>query len=131
MKHIASPISTWVAHGEGFDNENPKIYEGEQTMSKEKQIEEMASFVCSSFHGHHDCENCSLYEERCCVSFGAAKRLYNAGYRRQSEGEGEWIDADPDGYMYRFTCTLCGKTKLGKGTPFCPYCGAKMKGGAE
>lgn len=61
-------------------------------MSKEKQIEEMARFVCSSFHGHHDCENCSLYEERCCVSFCAAKRLYGAGYRKQSEGE--WISVE-------------------------------------
>lgn len=46
------------------------------------------------------------------------------------KSDGEWIDADPDGHLYRFTCSLCEKTKLGKGTPYCPYCGAKMKGGA-
>ena len=55
---------------------------------------------------------------------GVAETLYNAGYRKQSKGE--WIDADPNGHLYRFTCSLCGKTKLGKGTPFCPNCGAKM-----
>ena len=58
-----------------------------------------------------------------------ATNLYNAGYRKQSEGE--WIDANPNGAVYKFTCTLCGETKLGKGTPYCPNCGAKMKGGAE
>jgi hypothetical protein len=55
-----------------------------------------------------------------------AALLYNAGYRKQIVGE--WIDANPNGHLYRFTCSLCGKTKLGKGTPFCPHCGARMKG---
>lgn len=52
--------------------------------------------------------------------------LYDEGCRMQSEGE--WIDADPNGHLYRFTCSLCEKTKLGRGTPYCSNCGAKMKG---
>lgn len=55
-----------------------------------------------------------------------AEQLYNAGYRKQIEGE--WVDANPNGAVYKFTCTLCGETKLGKGTPYCPNCGAHMKG---
>jgi rubrerythrin len=58
-----------------------------------------------------------------------AINLYNAGYRKQSEGD--WVDANPNGAVYKFTCTLCGETKLGKGTPYCPNCGAHMKGGVE
>jgi hypothetical protein len=114
-------------------NNEPLEQEGKQ-MSEEKQIEEMARFVCSSFHGHHDCENCSLYEERCCVSFCAAKRLYNAGYRKQSEGEWterieplSWCEDDVDIF---YECSCCGTHNFGK-SPYCPNCGAKMKGGAE
>ena len=84
-------------------------------MSKEKQIEEMADIIANLGFIN--------YSNR------IAEHLYNAGYRKQSEGE--WIDANPSGNLYRFTCSLCGKTKLGKGTPFCPNCGSKMKGGAE
>lgn len=62
-------------------------------------------------------------------SIKIAEYLYNAGHRKQKEGE--WVDADPNGSLYRFTCSLCRKTKLGKGTPYCPNCGAHMKGGTE
>lgn len=104
---------------------------GGSVVSEEKQIEEMARFVCSSFHGHHDCENCSLYEERCCVSFCAARRLYNASYRKQSEGE--WRE---DVIAFCNVCSRCQakvdryaiKCNSGK-LHFCPNCGAKMKGG--
>lgn len=62
-----------------------------------------------------------------------AKEIYNANYRKQSEGE--WIRKD--GF---FVCSVCDTTK-----PFavlndnihyfacnyCHICGAKMKGGAE
>lgn len=94
-------------------------------MDTEKQIDEMARFVCSSFHGHHDCENCSLYEERCCVSFCAARRLYNAGYRKQIEAE--WI-TDEKGYV---TCSNCGEEHTWDEfrPTHCDMCGAKMKEG--
>lgn len=98
-------------------------------MSKEKQIEEMALELChprnivKTIH-HRTCDNCDTSS---CDIYELCVDLYNAGYRKQSEGE--WIDADPDGHLYRFTCSLCGKTKLGRGTPYCPHCGAKMKGG--
>lgn len=102
-------------------------------MSKEKQIEEMARFVCSSFHGHHDCENCSLYEERCCVSFCAARRLYNAGYRKQRTAQWVTIAETEDGVIQRYThrCTDCNyfyKTVCPRGDDYCHKCGAKMRG---
>lgn len=86
-------------------------------MSKEKQIKEMGFIIR---------ENAPLST---ISSQDLAEILYESDYRKQSEGE--WIDADPNGYLYRFTCSLCGKTKLGKGTPFCPNCGASMKGGGN
>ena len=91
-------------------------------MSKEKQIEEMAKDVTYSIVWDSD-----GYATVDCLA--TAQKLHLKGYRKQSEGE--WIDADPNGHLYRFTCSLCGKTKLGRGTPYCPNCGAKMKGGAE
>ena len=99
-------------------------------MSKEKQIEKMAEIIeeASCGYGIEGCHRCEFDRAKniSCAEMRIAKSLYNAGYRKQSEGE--WIDADPKGHLYRFTCSLCKKTKLGKGTPFCPNCGAKMKG---
>ncbi len=57
-----------------------------------------------------------------------ALKKENEELKDQKQSEGEWVDANPNGAVYKFTCTLCGETKLGKGTPYCPNCGAKMKG---
>ena len=51
------------------------------------------------------------------------------GYRKQSEGE--WI---VKGECWKtLQCSSCGHTTdtIFDRTPFCPNCGAKMKGGAE
>jgi hypothetical protein len=48
------------------------------------------------------------------------------GYRK--ERQGEWIDSHPNYPVYKYTCSLCKETKLGKQTPYCPNCGARMKG---
>lgn len=93
-------------------------------MSKEKQIEEMANTVYDN-RPHKD-----IWLED---AEDIAKVLYEAGYRKQSEGE--W--ARRDGF---FVCSVCDTTK-----PFavlndnihyyacnyCHKCGAKMKGGGE
>jgi hypothetical protein len=82
-------------------------------MSKEKQIDEMAKVIC---------ENIDRVDK-------LAEALYNAGYRKQSEGE--W--KKPSRYSEPI-CTICKKSPcqyFGMLPPFCPNCGAKMKGGAE
>ena len=73
--------------------------------------------------------------------YETARKLVNIGYRKQSEGE--WIDlfnGDFENPIY--VCSVCGKRTLLKphinelGTmemvqalsPYCPNCGAKMKG---
>ena len=91
-------------------------------MSREKQIEEMARAMCS-FSKNTLCRECS--DE--CFYKDYAERAYNAGYRKQSEGE--WI-TDEKGYV---TCSNCGEEHTWDEfrPPYCDMCGAKMKGGAE
>ena len=113
-------------------------------MSKEKQIEEMANHLIDIQRNFGEycakpCRECELGGQVNCESYYKAEALYNAGYRKQSDGE--WRDRgfckignknapvvecsechiafcdliNNHYYMYRY----------------CPYCGAKMKGGAE
>ena len=52
-------------------------------MSKEKQIEEMAKVICGN---NKDCKTCvHHFEIRECGCLFYAKRIYDAGYRKQSE----------------------------------------------
>ena len=108
-------------------------------MSKEKQIiEEMALELCrprnivKMIHhrtcGSCDTSSCDIYE--LCVD------LYNAGYRKQSEGE--WIDKPTGAYSrMQSWCSACGKhsgiggIESNRHKPYCPNCGVKMKGGGE
>ena len=106
-----------------------------------EQIEEMIERVRKVTD---DCQNCNLYAERLCdyncdvceTIQLACEALYNAGYRKQKEGE--WI--------YKFTldgdkfyeCSVCGRQAIinslcnqeRNASEFYPYChcGAKMKG---
>ena len=90
--------------------------------NREKQIEEMASIIYRSG-----------------LSFKhQAERLYEAGYRKQSEGE--WIVARTERswnnaeYPIERSCSVCGMRRnieTQEAWNFCPNCGASMKGGAE
>ena len=95
-------------------------------MSKEKQIEEMSGFVGQAIN-----HNCWLSDERMeeIDMKGVAEELYNAGYRKQSEG---WWIQKGNCFM-TYACSVCGSSVdyAYQKTSFCPKCGAKMKGGAE
>jgi hypothetical protein len=63
-----------------------------------------------------------------------AEHLYNADYRKQKEGE--WIDKPTGAYSrMQSWCSACGKhsgiggIESNRHKPFCPNCGAKMRGG--
>ena len=91
-------------------------------MSKEKQIEELTNeLVFTSNYGTYN---------------AVANYLVNKGYRKQSEGEWVWkMKIEPQA-QNRLYCSVCDEECLGKNnyyvnSNFCPYCGAKMKGGAE
>lgn len=90
-------------------------------MSRDKQIEEMASILCPQYNNgkcvvYGKCEdNCSFREDY--------KRLYNAGYRKQKEAR--WKGAGMGDYY----CSICCSTYSGGDEfNFCPNCGAHMKG---
>ena len=105
-------------------------------MSKEKQIDEMAKHC-------HFCKKgkCLLLEDEAvdcdkeCDMYEFAKRLYNAGYRKQSEGEWEIVKGSNGKEI--MVCTNCRHSQdLHSTFTYCPNCGArmhgaKMKGGAE
>lgn len=66
-----------------------------------------------------------------------AEALYNAGYRKQREGvwRGEMRErcdwrGKKQQYFQPNSCSLCHEP-VAERTPYCPNCGAKMKGGAE
>ncbi len=101
-------------------------------MSREKQIEEMARTLCGA---DRECRECYVCGGNC-EFWIEASVLYNAGYRKQSEGE--WI-YNTDDFTPHHRCSICGYNKpiaAGEGINqepknYCPNCGAKMKGGAE
>lgn len=78
-------------------------------MNKEKQIEEMAKVIAKA-------------DDTCLVKT-IAERLYNAGYRKQSEGE--WIENRK--VCSQPYCSVCGA--IGNKGSYCSHCGSKMKGG--
>ena len=95
-------------------------------MSREKQIEEMAeilkTFPPAEVYGG------TRYGRHIFLVTSLAEVLYNAGYRKQSEGEWKMK-------VYPITsCSVCGvlrSVEYQQGWNYCPNCGAKMKGGAE
>ena len=97
-----------------------------------EQIEEMAFDLCRIDTCKH------LPQEECNKTTCAhceAEALYNAGYRKQKEGEWiehiekpDWLEDDVEVY---YNCSVCGTSHWSITSPFCPNCGSKMKGGAE
>ena len=101
-------------------------------MSKEKQITEMKNDLCDI-----ECKGmkCNICDTGCEYRI-LAEALYNAGYRKQSEGE--WRDLPDSGNgwfqngqrIFPKHCSICGEIySYASKYNFCPNCGAKMKGG--
>ena len=106
-------------------------------MSREK-IEEMAmtplDVLANDIYQHCPDLKDNYCGDTHCVAC-LANALYNAGYRKQSEGE--WI-AKTDYAGYGYYCSNCNAVFIGENAEwiakehhYCPKCGAKMKGGAE
>lgn len=111
-----------------------------------KKIEEIAKILnecCNEYdeqgnHIRNKCYECEEWSDdnHCCCSYNRkeAEALYNAGYRKQSEGE--WIASNIP--QEKYVCSVCGgacwyydcQGEVAK-SRYCPNCGAKMKGGAE
>lgn len=111
-----------------------------------KYIEEMAKIIAQSVDEETICDGmagdssmtcfCCEYSEKeyCKHHIESATGLYNKGYRKASEGE--WVDQYKGKYANAlYKCSICNNaahinelTSKWILTPFCPSCGAKMKG---
>ena len=101
---------------------------------QKKQIEEMAKISCYVCEFGHDFNGgCDLgKDEQCSIALATAEKLYEMDYRKQVEGEWEELmhfsfDGCYSGSNYR--CSNCHFDDCYEETPYCPRCGAKMKGG--
>lgn len=104
-------------------------------MQDTKMIEEMAKMIhgyCKAKCADGGCSNC--------VEYMKAKKLYNAGYRKQKEGEWiyhEWVssyDGAISGYSCSECCILVNEEVFDSDEfhkSFCGNCGAKMEGGVK
>ena len=97
---------------------------------RKEQIEEMRKEVKSIHRFFLEDDDYEYLDEY------IADELYNAGYRKQKEGEWKYPPYAPFGGSYEMKrCSICGyKPDFDSDNPytkFCPNCGAKMKGGAE
>lgn len=111
-------------------------------MEREKQIEEMAVIIAKQNCKPCGCENCDFaYEygtkEESCEDYVSYRKMaeafYNAGYRKERQGEWKHPPYAPFGGSYEMKrCSVCGyKPDFDSDNPytkFCPNCGAKMKG---
>jgi hypothetical protein len=114
----------------------------------EKQIEEMARIICADSANKGLCEKCGF--NKGCWKFKDAEAIYNAGYRKQSEGENEYkklyeqlLDdfehalhfAGKNNNVCNFCEHDCGEGGTCKGRENWIECNPKwrgiMKGGAE
>lgn len=99
-------------------------------MEKEKQIEfernEIAQIIAENFRLNDEKYDASDFE-------WSAYCVQTAGYRKVEQGE--WIDKPTGAYgRMQSWCSACGKhsgiggIQSNRHKPFCPNCGAKMKG---
>lgn len=95
-------------------------------MDRDKQIEEMAQDICRerTCPTKHNGGECN---KKTCKAQVYAERAFDAGYRKQVEGE--WIGnrfTDPVNCQKK--CTMCGEWAYDYDGNYCPNCGVKMKG---
>ncbi len=116
----------------------------DKTIEQAKQIEEMFFDVVKAFNYARDfcteqggcdiCEN-RKYGKNCDFA-SMTEHLYNAGYRKQSEGE--WVKINPNNLLIgEYYCSYCNsvidiadgrETPLDREMYYCPNCGARMRG---
>ena len=96
-----------------------------ENLNEKQQIAELSDEIQNAVNG------CSSY-----WSGLIAESLYNADYRKQSEGE--WIEERYiDDKRSDFKCSVCEyddtfyRNLVNRFYKFCPNCGAKMKGDSD
>lgn len=95
-------------------------------MSREKQIEEMASRIPARIFAYNVRENSAWLDEK--HRRLVAEIMYNEGYRKQSAGHWEIVKGSNG--KEKMVCTNCRHQQdLASTFTYCPNCGAKMGGG--
>ncbi len=90
-----------------------------------EQIEEIWDIITTDCD--NNCGGCKFENDTWCFTHYVAEHLYNAGYRKQKEGE--WKKHEESIWEHRYWCSVCNFYRIGAPTPHCQNCGAKMKGG--
>ena len=100
-------------------------------IDKDLQIEEMVKIIEEKNCIGVLCSECEFFNNSRCSKFYIAKALYNAGYRKQIEGEWEIAVNSVEA---AFICSECGYFYI-EADPqaepeykYCPNCGARMRG---
>lgn len=91
-----------------------------------EQIKEIARVLCEKYDTEH-CKVCD-HHGRCMVRL-ESEWIYEAGYRKQSEGEWLHTGMVEEEYAPLYRCSVC--SGLSYKASYCPHCGARIKGGAE
>ena len=83
-----------------------------------EQIEEMRKDLIEIFDEEYG-------KRRIITADFTAIKMQAKGYRKQSDGRWEKVsDKSP-----RYRCTICNHLYNNREYKYCPFCGAKMKGG--
>lgn len=106
-------------------------------MEKKEQIEEIGRYMAKVSHSEcalkmcEDCKWCGEGDGKAdCMDYLIAEHLYNAGYRKQADGEWLWTENGEADYEKYWVCSVCKEHDFVK-TKFCSNCGAKMKGAED
>lgn len=92
-------------------------------MDKQAEIEEMAVVLTDG--GCKTCVGCTHNNRFQCKPIYDAELLYNAGYRKQSEGE--WELGKSGVMSFCSTCGYWAHPREVDEWDYCPRCGAKMR----
>ena len=99
-----------------------------------KQIEEMARDLCEYYNRDGTCYQDDKPCDFKCAEYTNAQYLYEKGYRKQIEGKWrselqkrcDWRGKKQQYYCPN-ACSVCHEAVTDR-TPYCPHCGAHMKG---
>ena len=77
---------------------------------------------------YNPCDDCQYSYSKNNQESGMCKICEFPYFRDRKQSEGEWIKDNTSKFENRYNCSVCDYRFFGIPTPYCPKCGAKMKG---